>query len=739
MQSYAEMLELETVSDKRFAPDVEQGLKQVLEQDPERRLQPELQRGLAHQAAGRILDAAQCYQRAHHQDPEDTDALLLLGILARQAKQHEAAIRLTALAVTRRPGDAVFHLNLALAYFSAGDLNAAEQCCRRALDLHPSNSASWCCLGDVEAARGHEHEARIAWERAIACGSRSAHPEVALGNLLYRRQEYEQALAVYRAGICRVPGDNAVRFCLAAALAAMERRQEAIATYHEVLRLRPAFPEALLNLGSLRHDEGSHLAAVNCYRKALALRPDYLKAWCNMGNALQALKRFQDAATCYRQALQLNPDISSAQHSLGKVLMELREIQTAEAYFRRAVELEPRCPEYHNSLGNALLRLDRNEESAACYRKALAIRPDYSIAHTNLANALLQLGRKGEMVRHYEYALQLNPNNAGGHYNLALAYLREGKYREGWREHEWRWEFRELKLKRRSFNQPQWTGEPLQGKTILLHAEQGLGDTLQFVRYAPLVAERGGVVVLEVQPRLARLLKNLHGPNPLTGRNAVRVIARGEPLPELACHCPLMSLPYVFATTVETIPANTPYLRTDDDETDGARTQWPGDGLRIGIAWAGNPKYKSDRQRSLPLEKLLPLTGVAGISWFSLQMGPATAQMRALTSHFPLADASSASRDLAETAALVSTLDLVISVDTSIAHLAGAMGVPVWVVLSHLADWRWLEDRADSPWYPTARLFRQKIPGDWSLPVTRMRDELQALALRGASLADRSG
>jgi len=324
------------------------------------------------------------------------------------------------------------------------------------------------------------------------------------------------------------------------------------------------------------------------------------------------------------------------------------------------------------------------------------------------------------MIRHYERAVELDPTSAGGHYNLGLARLRQGRFAEGWREHEWRWDFRELRLRRRRFTPPQWRGEALHGETILLHAEQGLGDTLQFVRYAPLVAERGGRVVLEAQAPLARLLRNLPGIS--------QTIAFGEPLPEFALHCPLMSLPLVFGTSLETIPGQSAYLHADEAEAKAARRRWPGEGLRVGIAWAGNPQQRSDDQRSMPLRALLPLAAVKGISWFSLQKGPAVEQMRGLGAQFPLVDASSASRDLAETAALMATLDLAISVDTSIAHLAGAMGIRLWLVLPRLADWRWMDEREDSPWYPTARLFRQQISGDWRAPVARMLDELQRAA-----------
>jgi tetratricopeptide (TPR) repeat protein len=673
--------------------------------------------GLTHHRAGRLVEAAQAYQQALRESGTDADALLLLGLLARLTGRRQAAIRLTALAVELRPKSAGLHLSLAQAYLADGNGVAAAESCRKALELNPRLAAGWCCLGETEAARGAYEAAQWAWKAAAGLDSRSTRPERSVGHLLARLGRFDEAAAAYRAGLRKAPGDATLHYALGAALAASAHRREAKAAYREALRLRPNFPEALLNLGNVHYDEGAYAAAAVCCRKALALRPTYAKAWCNLGNALQMMGGAREATGCYERTLALDPKTVAARHNLGNAWMARRDYAQAEACFRETLAMDAERAEHYNSLGNALFQQRRNDEAEACYRMALEVDRDYAAVHTNLANVLMRQSSRAEMIRHYERALELDPKSAGGHYNLALAYLRQGRYAEGWPAHEWRWDFRELRLRRRNFAAPQWRGEKLNGETILLHAEQGLGDTLQFVRYAPLVAERGGRVVLEVQPRLVRLLQGLPGVS--------RVVGRGEPLGDFAWHCPLMSLPLAFGTTVDTIPRRVPYVRVDEEEVRAARQRWTGTGLRVGIAWAGNPQYRSDEQRSMPLLALLPLAGVPGITWFSLQMGTACGQMRTVGERFPLIDASSTSRDLAETAALVATLDLVITVDTAMAHLAGAMGVPLWVVLPHLADWRWMEERADCPWYPAARLFRQPAPGDWASAVERMRGELE--------------
>jgi hypothetical protein len=302
----------------------------------------------------------------------------------------------------------------------------------------------------------------------------------------------------------------------------------------------------------------------------------------------------------------------------------------------------------------------------------------------------------------YEHGLALDPASQGALYNLALARLRNGEFTHGWREYESRWNFDELHLRRRSFRAPLWRGELLNGKIILLHAEQGLGDTIQFARFVPLVAARGGRVILEVQPPLLRLLEPLPG--------VEKVIPAGSDLPAFDCHCPLMSLPLALGTTLETIPSPEGYLSAEPDPQFMSASK----NLRIGVAWSGNPHHKGDATRSMPLEALAPLASVPGLSLISLQKGAGVEQLSPLKDRLPIHDGASTHADMFETAALVRTLDLVLSVDTSIAHLAGAMAKPVWIMLPWVADWRWMEQRADSPWYRSARLFRQNAAGDWA-------------------------
>jgi hypothetical protein len=309
--------------------------------------------------------------------------------------------------------------------------------------------------------------------------------------------------------------------------------------------------------------------------------------------------------------------------------------------------------------------------------------------------------------------------------------LRLGDWERGWLGYEARWRFREVHPRPRVFRQPRWQGELLEGRRVLLHAEQGLGDTIQFCRYATLVAARGGVPILEVQPPVERLLRSLPVVRAGNAETAQLGLKPSRHDPGFDCECPLLSLPAVFATTLETVPWPGAYLGADPALALEKRLRFPGvrAGLRVGLAWAGNPRYKADRQRSVALKTLLPLLRIPGITWISLQKSEAAAQLSALPSDLFVWDGASEDRDLAETAALVATLDLVVTTDTSIAHLAGAMAKPVWILLPHLSDWRWMQQLETTPWYPTARLFRQPTPGDWPAVLQRVIDELTALRL----------
>jgi tetratricopeptide (TPR) repeat protein len=658
-----------------------------------------LVKGLKHHGCGNLAAAARCYQESLSLSPHNPDALLLLGIIARQTRQFEQAMALTRAAIQQRPA-AHYFLNLAHAQRGAGDLAGAEKACRKALALAPQDPTMHCWLAEILFDCDAYAAARRCCEDALAIQPDFARAYHCIGNLLCKQSDFAAAETSYRRAIALSPDQAEFHFGLGFALQRLGDRRSAKAAFTTALKLRPSFAEAHLNLGNLYYDRGLFPAAAAHYQSALRIRSGYAKAWTNLGNALSRLNHTREAITCYQRALSIKPDSVAAHHGLGNALAEKKDWIQARQYLQHALQLNPASAESHNSLGNLHYSQKNIQDAAESYYRAVEIDSTYARAHVNLGNALLALGKHAQARSLYGRGLALDPSSPGALYNLALAQLRNGEFRQGWRNYESRWGFEELHLRRRNFRAPLWRGEQLDGQTILLHAEQGLGDTLQFVRYAPLVAARGGRVVLEVQQPLVRLLKHLPG--------VETVIPYGASLPAIDVHCPLMSLPLAFGNEIDAIPSADGYLNVEAPKNPASSN------LRIGISWAGNPRHKGDSTRSMPLEFLLPLAEIPGITLISLQKGAVIEQLAFLKDRLPIHDAASSYEDMHETAQLVSTLDLVLSVDTAIAHLAGAMAKPVWIMLAWVADWRWMEQRADSPWYKTARLFRQSSAGDWA-------------------------
>jgi len=413
---------------------------------------------------------------------------------------------------------------------------------------------------------------------------------------------------------------------------------------------------------------------------------------------------------------------------LGYILHQAGRNAEAVPCCREALRLRPNFVEAHNNLGNALRDLGRADEAEASYAAALALRPTYVEAHYNRGNAFAALGKVEAAERATREALRLRPDYVRGHISLGMHLLLAGRLDEGWAEYEWRWRSTTDGFPdQRGFVQPRWDGERLDGRVLLLHAEQGFGDTLQFCRYAPLaVARAGGRVVLEVPRALARLMTTLPGVD--------QVVAEGDPLPNFDVYCPLLSLPYTFGTTLDTIPGTSPYLGAEAVPA----AQWRSrlatlPGLRVGLVWAGNPRRSQptataiDMRRSVTLQHLAPLASTQGVSFVSLQKGAGAAQAFAAPAGMLLHDWTHELGDFADTASLIEGLDLVIGVDTAVIHLAGALGKPTWMLNRFDTCWRWLLGRDDSPWYPSLRQFRQPKPADWGSVLAEVRGALDAL------------
>ena len=606
----------------------------------------------------------------------------LLGLLAHQGGRHDLAGDCIGQAVRLRPDDAEAHNNLGVVLKAQGKLAEAVVHYGQAARLRPDYAEAHNNLGVALQAQGKPEEALASFDRAL-----QIRPD-------YVEAHHNQALA----------------------LKALGRLDEAITSNQQVVRLQPNNPEAHLVLGNTHKARGNLAEAVGCYREALHLKSDYVEAHHQLAIALVAQRKREEAVASLQAVVRLQPDHADVYHSLGLALLELDRLEEAVASLRQAVRLRPDQAAVHHSLGIALLELGAVDESVACFREALRLEPSYADAHNNLGIALKEQGKLPEAVASLQEALRLQPDHAEAHNRLAMTWLLMGNFAQGWTEYEWRWRYKHFTLP--PYRQPLWDGTPLEGKTILLHAEQGFGDVLQFIRYAPLVKECGGRVHVACKAELLCLLADAPGIDQL--------VALDAPLPAFDVFAPLMSLPWLFETTLATVPIPIPYLFADPQLVESWRAELDATpGFKVGIAWQGNRKHLNDRNRSVPLAAFAPLALVHGVRLYSLQKGPGSEQLRAAAGLFPLTALGDRLNDFADSAAVVSCLDLIVSVDTALAHLAGAMGVPVWIALPCAPEWRWLTAREDSPWYPTARLFRQTERGRWEDVFARMAGELK--------------
>ena len=528
----------------------------------------------------------------------------------------------------------------------------------------------------------------------------------------------------------------------------------------KVLVTQPKNFDALHILGVLKGIKNQHYAALEFFRKALRvnsndsflnfniaktfseigedqkalkfhsiatiLNPNHPEGWLSYGKSLSNLKKFDESLNLFSKAVALNPDYAEAWTNLGCVLKELGRFQEALDSFDKSLKINPYIAETWSNSGIALLKLRLVEEAVASFDRAIEIKPDYAEAYSNRGNALLELKRVEEAVASFDKAIEINPDYAEAYWNKSLTLLLTGQFSQGWKLYEWRWKRNTFTSSKRDFPQPLWSGtKDIAGKTLLLHAEQGLGDTIQFCRYAKLVKALGARVMLEVPKALLSLFSGLEGVDEL--------IEKGKALPALDYHCPLLSLPLAFKTDLTNIPSPKPYLAaTHQKREEWAQRLGLKEKPRVGLVWSGSTGHKNDHNRSLTFQQLLPHLPNC-CEYVSLQKEVREVDVLVLEGS-GIRHYEKQLKDFTDTAALCELMDLVISVDTSVAHLAGALGKTTWVLLPYAPDWRWMLDRSDSPWYPNHRLFRQKISDDWISFFKEMETELKSLVYRPSQL-----
>jgi tetratricopeptide (TPR) repeat protein len=647
----------------------------------------EMGAAIEHHRAGRFREAEVIYRRVLAEEPNHADAMQLLGAVAGQTGRVDLAIELIQKAIVLNPKIAAYQNNLAKILCDQGRFEEAIAACKAAIGLDPKLAEAQNNLGNAFLASGKHVEAIAAYRAAIAIRPDYFDAMRNLGVVLGRIGDCEGAVAVYRRMGELRPGEADVQNNLGNVLVRLDRIDEAIGAYGKALGIQPGHFQAYNNIADAFRLAGRLDESIAASRQAIAIRPDFAEAFNALGLALTTAKRLDEAIAALGRAVEIKPEFMGAHNNLGAALYQSRRMDEAIGSYRRALELDAGHPEVLSNLGLALCASGKNEEAMAAYREALRLQSGYAEAH----------------------------------YYLGISLLLEGELDKGWRENEWRWLIKDARSRPRKCSQPMWGGEDLGGRTILLDAEQGFGDVIQFVRYVPEVAKRGGRVILMCYGDLVRLVRGVEGLTQICSRN---------PPPTFDVHCPLVSLPGVIGTGLDSIPAEIPYLKADDAIVAGwgKKMGSRGDRMRVGLVWAGEPSHNRDMERSISLSQFGALTELGDIEFYSLQKGEAAVQAQQPPAGMKLVDFSADIRDFADTAGLISQLDLVVTVDTAVAHLAGAMGKRVWVLLAKLPDWRWMLDREDSPWYPTMRLFRQKTMGDWDEVIRRIAKELAEIS-----------
>jgi tetratricopeptide (TPR) repeat protein len=670
---------------------------------------------IQHHQAGRLQAAEQIYRQILAVQPNHADALNLLGVLAYQAGKHEVAVEYLRRAIGLNGTMPAFHNNLGNVLKDQGKLDEAVACYRRAMELEPDNALARNNLGLALGVQGNRDEAVACYRRALELKPGFAEAHDNLGSALKQQGKLDEAVACYRRALELRPDFAEAHDNLGSALRYQGKLDEVAACHRRALELKPGFAEAHNNLGSTLKQQGKLDEAVACYRRAVELKPHLAEAIYNLSVALNEQGNAGDAVACFRRAVELKPELTDVHYNLGNAFKDQGRFDEAAACYRQVLQFKPDFAEVHNNLGAVFADQAKLDEAVACFHRSLELKWDNAQAHSNLGAALREQGKLDEAIACFRRAVELKPDFAEVHWNLALAWLLVGNWQHGWPQYEWRRRTKDASP--RDFSQPLWDGEPLAAKTILLYAEQGLGDTIQFVRYAAVVKRFAATVVVECQKPLLGLLEGCPGVDHL--------VAQGDSLPAFDVQAPLLSVPGILKTSVETIPARIPYLFAKPVILERWRHRLIGlDGFKIGIVWQGNPAYRGDRSRSIPLRCFGPLAAIPGVRLVSLQKGAGTEQLAEVRDLFPVTELGSRLEDFLDTAAVMRSLDLVIACDTAVAHLAGALGIPAWVALPLAADWRWMLDRSDSPWYPTMQLFRQRDRGNWQGVFEEIKEAL---------------
>ena len=544
-----------------------------------------------------------------------------------------------------------------------------------------------------------------------------------LGLIAYQRQNYKQAADFIKKAVKQTPLSAQLHNSMGIVLEALGKFTQAIEAYRQAISLKPNFAEAYHNTAIALQSMEKYDEAIEQCKKAVELSNNFAQAYHTMGFSLEKQQRFAEAVESYKQAVRIDPQYTEAYNHLGAVLNDRDRFEEAIENLTMALQLDPGYAEAHNNLGIAFNALGRFDEAADSYQKAVQSEPSFAEAYYNRANSLRSQGKCTQAVDCYDKAIGINPDYAHAHWNKAHTLLLDGKLSQGWKQYQWRKNPQlDIETYQHEYYKPCWDGSSFTGKRLLVHYEQGFGDNIQFVRYLPMVKELGGTVIYEVRKPLLKLFQQS-----VQGVDQWIEASDDKPNVEFDYHISLLDLPGLFDTTLQTIPRRSPYLFADSKEQAHWHKKISGDGFKVGIVWAGKATHGNNRNRSCKLDFFMPLFEINGVKIYSLQKDRTSSQAMGLESVLNMTDLASQFDDFSDTAAAIANLDLVISVDTAVLHLAGAMGKRTWALIPFEPEWRWMLNRDDSPWYPTIKIFRQKQLGDWHTVFECITKELKAL------------
>ncbi|MEY4210904.1 MAG: hypothetical protein RLZ92_1285 [Pseudomonadota bacterium] len=605
----------------------------------------------------------------------------------------------------------------ALEFHRAGKLDDAEKLYKKLLLSIPFNSVLLTNLATLTFQKGDFENTIKLIDQSLIITPNQPNALNTQGNALQNLNRLEQAIDSYDKAITMNPYYAEAYSNRGVALQKLNYLNQAIASFDKAISINPFYAEAYCNRGNAFQYLKCLDEAIASYDQAIAINPHIPEAHSNRGSALQNLKRHNQALQSFNQAIAINPNYAEAYSNRGISLENLNRLDEALASYNQAIAINPNYAEAYSNRGNVLTTLNRLNEAIISYDQAIIINPNYAEAYCNRGNALKNLKQLSEAEFNYDKAIAINPNYAQAYWNKAFIKLLNGDYLDGWRLYEWRWKKQPLINSVRHYPQPLWLGKPsINGKTLLIYPEQGYGDFIQFIRYAKLVEQLGALIIFELPYELIAITSSL--------KCQFSIIEKGKTLPKFDYHCPIMSLPLAFETTLETIPNQIPYLYADINK----KKQWQHqlgnkNTRRIGLVWSGSRNHKNNLNRSISFNSLNTLFKLP-IEFHCLQKEISADDEITITKNRNISLHTHLINDFSDTAALIEEMDLIISVDTSVAHLAGALGKELWLLLPYAPDYRWMLDRDDTPWYPTAKLFRQSKTANWEYLINQIRDEL---------------